>query len=318
MSMTRIVAGMLWVGLMVLGPGGVSGQTYPNKPIRIVAAPVGGNGDLTARIIAQGISGPLGQPVIVENKPISVLGEIVARALPDGYTLLLHGTGFWISPLLQDMHYDPVKDFVPVTLATSSPDVLAVNSSLPVNSVKELIALAKAKPGALNYGSTPSGTSTYLEGELFKSLAGVNIVRIGYQGTGPIGPALAAGELHLAFTSVSSLTPLLKSGKVKILAVASPLPSALVPGVPTVSASLPGFEPLSGNAIFVPAKTPASIVSRLNQEIVRFLSRADIKDKFFSMGAESIGSSAEQVAAMIKANVAMMGKVIKDAGIKSD
>ena len=316
MSMTRVVVGMLWLGLMIFGAGTVSSQTYPNKPLRFVTTPVGGPGDITARLIAPGISVALGQPVIVENRPFPLIPEIMAKAPPDGYSFFTGGAALWIGPLLQKMPYDPVRDFTGITLTTTSPDILVVNPSLPVNSVKELIALAKTKPGELNYAASSTGGSAHLAGELLKSLAGVDIVRVSYKGTAPQISALIAGEVHLVFASPSGVESFLNSGKLKALAIASAQPSARYPGLPTVASSLPGFEPASATALFAPARTPVSIINQLNREIVRVLNQPDVKEKLFNAGLDIVGSSPQEVMAMIKSDVARMGKVIKDAGIK--
>ena len=316
MSITHIVVGTLWVGVMILGAGQVYSQTYPNKPIRLVAAPVGGGADFVARLIAAGISGPLGQPVIVENRPTILIPEIVAKAPPDGYTLLVSGAGLWIRPLLQNMPYDAVRDFAPITLATSVPDILVVHPSLPVRSVNELIALAKARPGVLNYASSATGSSAHLAGELFKSMAGVNIVLVAYQRANETQiRAVISGEMQLAFVGAGVAAPSLKSGKLKALAVASAQPFSVLPGVPTMAASLPGFESVTALALFAPGKTPATIISRLNQKMVRVLNQADVKEKLFNAGVEIIGNSPEQATAIIKSDIDRMGKVIKEAGI---
>ena len=312
------VASMVSVGVVLLGTGAVSGQDYPNKPIRIVSAAGGGATDVAARLIAQGLSGPLGEPVIIDNRPSNLVGEVVAKSPPDGYTLLFIGSAFAIGPLLQKTPYDPVKDFAPISLTSSSPNLLVVHPSLPVKSVKELIALAKARPGELNYGSGPAGSSPHLDAELFKSMAGVNIVRIPYKGGAPALNALMGGEVQLMISPAGSVSAHLKSGRVRALAVTSAQPSALLPGLPTVAASLPRYESGSTHGIYAPAGTPEAIINRLNQEIVRLLNRADTKEKFLNAGIEVIGSSPEQFAASMKSEIAKWGKVIKDAGIKAE
>jgi tripartite-type tricarboxylate transporter receptor subunit TctC len=318
MLIKRCVVRMLSFELVVLSAGIVFGQTYPNRPIRVVTSPAGGGSDFTARLIAQGISGPLGQPVVVDNRQVNLLGEIVAKAPPDGYTMLVIGSLLYIAPLLEQTPYDPVKDFSPITLMTRSIDVLVVNSSSPVTSVKELIALAKAKPGALNYASGPTGSPPHLSAELFKSIAGVNIVRVPYKGGGPALNGLLAGEVQLAFSAASAAMPQVKSGRLRALGVTTAQPSALVPGVPPIAASLPGYESVSSTGIYAPARTPASIVSRLNQEIVRYLNQPDVKERVLNGGEEVVANSSEEFAAMVKSEVAKWGKVIKDAGIKAD
>ncbi len=317
----RVLSSAAWmfsVGLMVLGGGLASGQTYPNKPIRIVTIEPGGGGDLAARLIAQGLSGSLGQQVLVDNRGGGVIAiEIVAKAPPDGYTLLLYGGTLWIGPLLQNVSWDPVRDFSPITLAVTFPNIVAVHPSLPVKSVRELIALAQARPGELNYSSGSIGASTHLAAELFKSMAGVNIVRVPYKGGGPATIALVTGEVHLMFATVGLVTPHVKSGRLRALAVTTAQPSALAPGLPTVAASgVPGYESRSILGIFARARTPEVIINRLNQEIVRVLNRAEVKQRLFGSGVETVGSSPEESAATMKAETAKWGKVIKEAGIR--
>ena len=311
---------MIPVSMMVLGLGTVSGQDYPNRPIRMVTAAVGGGADFVARIIAQGLTDGFGQQVIVENRTAGIVqGEIVAKGPPDGYTLLAATGAFWTFPLMQAVPYDPIRDFAPVSLTVSAPSVLVVHPGVAANSVKELIALAKAKPGALNYASGPSGSSNHLSSELFKSMAGANIVRIAYKGSGPGVVAVMAGEAQMIITSPNTVAPHVKAGKLRALGVTSAKPSALVPNLPTIAASgLPGYEFVSIDAVFAPAKTPASTIKRLNQEIVRVLNRADIKEKFLNAGIETVGSSPEELGVSIKAEMARLGKVIKDAGIRAD
>jgi tripartite-type tricarboxylate transporter receptor subunit TctC len=314
------VVWMFSVGLLVLGAGFASSQSYPNKPIRIVTIEAGGGGDLAARLIAQGLSGSLGQQVLVDNRGGGVIAiEIVAKAPPDGYTLLLYGGTLWIGPLLQKVSWDPVRDFSPITLAVTFPNIVAVHPSMPVKSVKELTALAKARPGELNYGSGSIGASTHLAAELFKSMAGVNIVRVPYKGGGPATIALVTGEVQLMFATVGLVTPHVKSGRLRALAVTTAQPSALAPGLPTVAASgVPGYESASILGILAPAKTPEGIINRLNQEIVRALHRPEVKERLFSSGVETVGSSPVELAATMRAESAKWGKVVKEAGIRAE
>jgi tripartite-type tricarboxylate transporter receptor subunit TctC len=316
MPLLRFVARMFPVGMLILCAGVASGQNYPNKLIRIVTSSPGSNNDWGARLIAQEITKTLGQSVIVENR--GGLGvEQVAKAPPDGYTLLFYGNTVWLLPFLRDnVPYDPVRDFSTITLAVTSPIVIVVHPSLPVKSLKELIALAKARPGELNYAAGTIGASPHLATELFKAMAGINLVRVPYKGTGPSVIALVGGEVHLMFSGLGSVAPHLKSGRLRALAVATSRPSALVPGLPTVAAAgVPGYEAASIIGMFAPAKTPATIIHLLNQEIVRALNRADVKELFLNSGAEVVGSSPEEFAATIKSDMARLGKVIKDAGI---
>ncbi len=305
--------------LALLTPTAVNSQPYPNKPIRILTAEAGGGLDVVARLIAQSTSASLGQTVIVDNRGSTPSIELAARAPSDGYTLLVIGTTFWIGPLLQETRYDPVRDFAPVSMLTRSPSVLVVHPSLPVNSVRELIAFAKATPGVLNYASTGTGGSIHLATELFKSMAGVDILRISYKGNGQALNALIGGEVQVMFPTAGSVAPHVKSGRLKALAVTGNQTSALAPDLPTVASSgLPGYEALSILGLFAPAKTPATIINRLNSEVVAVLNRAAVKEKLFSAGVESVGSTPEQLAATMKSEVARMGKVIKQAHIRAD
>ena len=316
MRLTRFIAWMFTVGMMVLGADVVSGQTYPNKPIRIMATQPGGLTDIVARLIAPGLTANLGQQIVVDNRGALIAVEIAAKAPPDGYTLLVNGSAFWLLPLLRNnVSWDPVRDFAPITMAVRSPSVLVVHPSVPVKSVADLIALAKARPGALNYAAGTIGATPHLAAELFKAMAGVNIVRVGYKGTGPSVIALVGGEVHLMFAGLGSVAPHVKSGRLRALAVTSAQPSALVPGLPTVAASLPGYEAASILGIFAPAKTPATIINRLHQEIVRAINRTEVKERLFNAGVEVVGSSPEEFTATVKDDMARMGKVIKDAGI---
>ena len=313
MATIRYVASVLFVAMMALGAVGVPGQDYPSKPIRIFSG--GGSADLIARLMSPVLADRLGQPVIVENRVAALQREAVGNAPPDGYSLMLAGNSFWIAPLLQKVNYDP-GDFSPVTLVTSSPNILVVHPSLPVKSVKELIALAKAKPGQLNYASTSLGSAAHLAGELFKSMAGVNIVHIPYNGSGPAMTNIISGEVQLVFPAAGAAVSLVKSGRLRALAVTSSQPTALAPGLPTLAATLPGYESVVMNGMFVRAKTPAAIVSRLNQEIVRVLNQPDIKAKSFDAGVDLVGNLPEELAAKVKSEVTIMGKVIKEAGIR--
>ena len=297
-----------------------AGQAYPNKPIRLVTSPAGGAGDFLARLIAAGISTPLGEQVLVDNRPSGIIpGELVARASPDGYTLLVTGNSLWIGPLLQDTPYDPVKDFLPITAAVTSPNVLIVHPSLSVRSVKELLALARARPGELNYGSSGTGSTNHLAAEMFKAMARVKIERVNYKGSGFALTALLAGEIQIIFNTAGVVTPHLKSGRLKALAVTSAAPSSLTPGVPTLAASgLAGYEAVTVNGLLAPPKTPSTIINRLNQETVRYLSQPDVRQKVLSAGVEVVAGSPEAFAAIIKSEMASMGRVIKDAGIRTN
>jgi tripartite-type tricarboxylate transporter receptor subunit TctC len=312
----RVAAGML-----VLCASAASSQDYPVRPIRLVSPGPGGGADFAARFIAQGIAGPLGQQVVVENRPAGVIpGQVVSKMPPDGYTLLLNGNSFWIAPLMRgNIPYDPMKDFAPITLAVGAPNILVVHPSLPARSVKELIALARARPGVLNYASASSGGSVHLSAELFKHMARVDIVRVSFKTSGTSVISLVSGEVHLMFGNAPPVIPHVKSGRLRALAVTTRQPSALLPKVPTVAGSgLPGFEVASVYAMFAPARTPAAIVNRLNQEIVRFLGRPEAREKLLATGVEAVGSSPEELVAAIQSETARMGKVIRAAGLRED
>jgi tripartite-type tricarboxylate transporter receptor subunit TctC len=312
----RFVLFAISVGLIV---SGVSwGQDFPSKPIRITAANVGGSSDFAARLIAQPMAESLGRQVIVDNRPGGLLAiETVAKAAPDGYTLLIENTGFWVGPMLRKLSYDAIKDFSPISLTNRQPNLLVVHPSMPVKSVKELIALAKAKPGELNYMSAGIGTSAHLASELFASMAGVKLVHVPYKGTAPGLTDMVGGQIQLAFPNIAAATPFVKSGRLRALAITTAEPSALTPGLPTVAASgVPGYEAVAIQGLFAPAKTPAAIISRLSQEIVRAVNRPDVKEKFNSSGSDIVGSTPEQFAAAIAADITRLEKVIKDAGIK--
>jgi tripartite-type tricarboxylate transporter receptor subunit TctC len=255
----------------------------------------------------------------VENRGGIVTAEVASRAVPDGYTISLNGANLWVTTLLRKSSYDVLRDFAPISLLLREVAIVAVNPSVPVNSVKELIALAKAKPGELNFASDAPGGTSNLSGQLFKSMAGVNIVNVPYKGNAAGITALVAGEVQLIIVDSGLLMPHVKSGKLRALAVTSAQPTALTPGLPTVAAAgLPGYESVGMTGMLAPAKTPVVIIKRLNHEIVRVATREDVKEKFFSRGSEVVGSTPAEYLAVIKADIARKGKIIKDAGIKVD
>ena len=300
----------------------VHAQTFPTKPLRMITSEPGGSLDFAARLIAHALAGNLGQQVIVENRGGAggvLAAQTVARALPDGYTMLFYGSVLWTAPLIQKMPYDPVRDFAPITLANMQPNILVVHPSLQVRSVKELIAMAKARPGEINFATGQLGSTNHLAALLFKSMAGIDIVHIPYKGTGPALPDLMAGRVQMMFPNAGAVTEHLKSGRIKALAVTSARPSALAPDLPTVSATgLPGYESIATQGIFAPAGTPPAIVNRINRELVVVLGSAEIKDRFFASSVEVVGNSPTEFSAMIKADIERLGKVIKDAGIRAE
>jgi tripartite-type tricarboxylate transporter receptor subunit TctC len=309
------------VAIISLGlalPATASAQGFPVKPIRIVTSGLGGGNDFKARLIAQGLTANVGQQVIVDNRPNVIPNEIVAKSAPDGYTVLLNGNPMWTQPLLEKTSYDPVKDFAPITLVSTEPSVLVVHPSLPVKSVKDLIALARARPGDLNYGSVGVGSSLHLAAELFKSMARVKIEHISYKGVGQVMLDQLSGQVHLTFATVSSIMPYLASKKLNGLGITSAQPYKLLPEMPTVAASLPGYEALQVVGIFAPARTPADIVSRLNREMVRALAMPDTREKFLSARVEIIASSPQELADKVKAEMTSVARLIREAGIRAE
>ena len=295
-------------------------QNFPVKPIRIVTTEAGSGTDFGARMVAQCISGSLGQPVVVENRGGVMPNEVVAKALPDGYTIVHNGSALWLLPFVQDnLGWQPLRDFVPVSMTDISPNVLLVQPSFAAKTVQDLIALAKAKPGELNYARAAPAGPTHLSAELLNSMAGVKIVPIPYKGGGPAVIGLLSSQAHMMFAPAAVAMPHVNSGKLRGLAVTTAQPSALFPQLPTMAASgLPGYESIAMFGQFAPAGTPKAIVDRLSGEIQRCMQQPDVKAKFLSAGVESVGSTPERFAAIVKSEMAKWGKLIKDAGIRVD
>lgn len=311
------IAASAWAGTSNVA----AAESYPAKPIRVVTAAAAGSNDFVARVIAQELAARLGQPVIVDNRPGRfVAGDIAAKAAPDGYTLLFSGTTLWVGPLLHGQPpYDPVADFAPITLATRSPNVLVVHPSLPVTSVRELIALAKSQPGAMNYSTGSLGASAHLAGEMFKFLAQIDVVCIPYKGAGPSLNALMGAQVHYSFPAAGSGMPHVRAGRLRVIGVSSEKPTDLAPGVPTIASSgLPGFESSSIIGMFAPARTNARILERLNREIVQVLRESGIRERLFRVGMEVDASSAEELAVVIRNEIDKYGHLIRTAGIRVD
>ena len=305
--------------MLLSGVAGANAAEYPVKPLRIVTSEAGGGNDVPARIVAQGLTLALGQQVVIENRPSGVVpAEIVAKAAPNGYTLLFYNNALWTAPLIQATPYDMLRDFTPVSAVARAVNVLTVNSALPAKSVADLIALAKTKPGGLNYGSSGTGASNHLAAEMFRTMAQIEIVRVNYKGAGPALTALIAGELQLMFPSAGAATPHVRAGRVKALAVTSAAPSAVFPGLPAIAATLPGYESLAIYGLFAPAGTPPAIIVRLNTVVAQFLARADIQERFAAAGMDAAASTPGQLSASVQAEVARIGKVIRAAGIRAD
>ncbi len=297
-------------------------QNYPAKPIRLVVpfAP-GGGVDITARLLAQSLSVNLGQQIVIDNRGGAggIVGmEIVARAAPDGYTLLMSHVGFTAMPgLYKKLPFDPVKDFTGVVVAISGVYLLVVNPAVPVKSVQELIAYAKANPGKLGFASAGSGSSIHLAGELFKSMAGLDLLHVPYKGAAPALTDVVAGEVQMMFGTATNTLPMVKAGKLRALAVTSAKRSALAPELPTVAESgLPGFEVVGWYGLAAPAKTPRPLVAQINADTNRALQSTDLIDRLRVQGLEPVGSTPEEATDLIKNDVARWTKVIRDAGIQ--
>jgi tripartite-type tricarboxylate transporter receptor subunit TctC len=284
---------------------------YPVKSVRIFAPEAGGSADFIARQIAQGAAASFGQPVVVENRPGPISIDTVVKSAPDGYTLLYLGSPVWLLPLLQKVSYDPINDFAPITLAASAPNVLVVHPSLPVHSVGELIKLAKAKPGVLN-SSNVAGGFTQLASELFKSMANVDILQVAYKGSTPALTAVLSGEVDLTLAGATPVMPHVKAGRLRALGVTTIKPSALFPGVPTIAATgVPGYEAAALFAMFAPAKTPASVIERWNQEALKVLHAQDVKAKALGVGLETVGSTPEILSTAMKSEITRLSKIAR-------
>jgi tripartite-type tricarboxylate transporter receptor subunit TctC len=297
----------------------VFAQNYPSKAIRfIVGFAPGGPNDILARIVSQKLTESFGVPVTVDNRPgaDSMIGtQMAARSAPDGYTISMISAGATIHPsVYTNVPYDVEKDFSHVTLLASTDFLVVVNPSLPVKSIKELIALAKVRPGQLNFASSGTGGSLHLAGELFKSLAHVDMNHVPYKGGAPAANDVIGGQVELMFSPIPVAMPHVKSGRLRVLAVTGGKRWPTLPEVPTVAeAGVPGYEVTGWYGIVAPARTPAAIVMRLNQEIVKMLALADVRQQFASFDLEPIGSSPEQMASHVNAELAKWANVVRDA-----
>ncbi len=295
-------------------------DVYPGRPVRfIVPFPPGGS-DTVARIIGQQLTERLGQNFVVDNRPgaASILGtDLAAKAAPDGYTLLFATSAFAISAALyKKLPYDPLQDFAPITLAAVAPNILVAHPLLPVNTVKELIALAKAKPDGLNYASNGSGSITFLAMEMFKSVAGIRITEVPYKGAGPSLIALLSGEVQLMMAPLGPSVPHVRAGRLKGIAVPGTRRSALFPEIPTVAESgLNGFEATNWYAVLVPRGVSPPVIAKLNQHIVAVLKTTEVQEKFAALGYEPTPSTPKELSLYVQAEIARWAKVIKDAAV---
>ncbi len=315
----RSVAMLVLFGLAQMA----AAQAYPTKPIRLVVPyPPGGPTDFVGRAVAAKLTESLGQQMVVDNRPGAgtIIGsELIARAAPDGYNLLFGtGGGTFLTPLiLPKVPYDPQKDFAPVAMLVMSPMVLVVHPSVGANSVKELIAVAKAKAGQLNFSSVGAGTAPHLGGELFKSLAGVDLLHVPYKGTAPAMTDLIAGRVHLAFSSIPTVQTHAQAGRLKMLGTGGTKRSPALPDIAPIADTLPGFELVTWYAIFAPTGTPAAIVNRLNSETTKALKHAELQKRFGEQGLETTLMTPQELKRYIETDVGRWTRLIKAANIKA-
>lgn len=317
-KLALLIAGFASVGLVLA-------QSYPNRPVRLILPfPTGGPTDIVARLFGQKLGEALGQQVVVDNRGGAagiIACEIVARAMPDGYTFLLGTVGtLTINPHLNSrLPYDPVRDFAPVSQLSASPYVLAVGPSVPARSVKELVALAKASPGRLNFASGGVGTGNHLSAELFKLSAGVDIVHVPYKGSSQAITDVIAGQVQIWFINLLPAMPHVRAGRIRALAVTGARRSPSAPDIPTVAESgLAGYETTSWHGVVVPARTPNAIVKRLHAELAKIARQPELRELLGAQGADVIGSTPEEFAAVIRDESAKWARVIRTAGIKPE
>ena len=322
--MKRMLAGLVaaFATALLLQPA--AAQTWPDRPLKIVvSAPAGSSLDVIARLVGDRLKDRLGQPVIVENKPAAggtVATAEVARAAPDGYTMVLAFNGpLAFGPLLQKLPYDVGRDLAPVIITSSQPNVLAVNAQLPVKNLQELVAYSKANPGKLNYASVGNGSSSHLNMELLKSMAGIDAVHVPFNGSPPAVTATIQGETQMMFAVMQPLQPQIQAGKLRAIAVTTASRFPLLPDLPAIAeAGYPGFEALAWNGVLVAAGTPRPVIARLNAEINAILKQPDVVQKMHAQGFNLIGGTPDDFAALIKAEGDRWGAVIRRANIKVD
>lgn len=318
-------SGVVFGLLALLIAGSPAAQTnYPERPIRfVVGFPPGSPPDTVARLLGQKFSEAWGKPVLIENitgAAGNIAADHVAKAAPDGYTLgLLTEAQIAVNPSLYTLAYDPVKDFVPISQLYSYPNILVVNNAVPAKNVKELVALAKAQPGSLTFGSGGNGSAAHMAAELFKSAANLDIRHIPYKGVIAALPDLLGGRVTMILSPIAIVLPQVREGKLRALAVTSLKRSSAAPELPTISESgYPSFEVIGWNGLLAPAKTPAAIIRTLQIETVKALTLPDLRAKLADLGLEGIGNSPDEFAAVIKSEIPKWAKLIKDAGIKPD
>ncbi len=311
------------MSFLLLATVSAQAQTYPAKPVRMVVpfAAGAGSNDIMARLIAQKLSDSFNQQFVVDNRPgaSGIIGcDIVAKAQPDGYTVLMMSLTFTVLPsLFSKLPFDPVKDLTPVTMVASAPLMLVVNPSLPVKSVQEFIAYAKANPGKLNFGSGGAGATPHLAGEMLKSMAGLQVTHIPYKGGAPALADLIGGQIQFMLENIPGTLPFAKSGKLRALAVTDLKRSPLLPDLPTLDESgLKGFQIVGWNGLFVPAGTSRAIIDALHAAVARALALPEVKERLLVLGADGVGDTPQHFTAFIKDDIAKWAKVVKTAGLK--
>jgi len=299
-------------------------QSYPSKPIRmILSVPAGATPDVTARLVMPGLSQLLGQPLVADNRGGAgglIGAELAAKAAPDGYTLFISSPGaLTILPHLRKVPYDTLRDFTPVSLLPVGPFVLITHASVPVKTVKELIALARAQPGKLNYASAGNGVANHLAMELFKQMAGVDIVHVPYKGAPQAVTDVLAGHMNMMFNSIAPIVAHIRAGRVQVLGISSSKRSSQLPDVPTISeAGVPGYEAENWFGLFAPARTPQRIVARLNEAVVKIVRSSEIQAQFAALGADAVGNSPEEFAAFVRRDMERYARVVRLSGAKLD
>jgi tripartite-type tricarboxylate transporter receptor subunit TctC len=319
--MNRVVLCALQCLMTALGPSVASAADFPVRPVRVVIPfPPGGTSDILTRIVGDKLSSALGQQIVIDNRPGAggiIATNIVAKADPDGYTLYMAFVSHAINPYVYlKLPYDTEKDFAPIALFAVSPNVVVVTPSLPANSIKELIALAKAKPGQLNYASSGIGTNSHLSAEMINAMAGIKLVHVPYKGAPQANGDVASGAVQLHIPSMPVTMPFIKAGRLKAIAVTSPKRSPVLPDVPTVAETLPGYESLAWYGFLAPRGTPEAIVARISGEVQKALQQPDVIQSFSVQGADPTYRNPAAFGAYIKEDLARWAKAVKDAGLK--
>jgi len=321
---SRALCGRVLVAIALLFSAEASAEVYPDRPIHVVVPSSAGAGviDIMARLVGQHLSARIGQQIVIDNRPgaSGILGtEVVSKAAPDGYTLLVANVSLVVNPFLYPkLPYDPLTDFMPVTIINSAPLVLVVHPSLAATTVTELITYAKSHPGQLNYGSGGLGSTPYLAAELFKSLAGIDALHVPYKGGAPALSDLVGGQLSFMIENVPGTMPYVRAGNLRALAITSPQRSRFVPELPTMAeAGVPGYEISGWNGMFAVKGTPAGIVEKLHREMAQILHTPEVRREMAALGAEPIGNTPDQFGAFLKADIARWDNIIRETGIRS-